>query len=136
MLRRWLYHWADLALLKVERDAGMRLQRKIVIGSLVAAWVASLFAPLDLLCQLTLAVAAALPSVITLSILARRDDFRASSRFLQSLVCVLVCLVSVLLVSLYVTLTRITCLSQSQHSLQSQETALVVQAEYLDRSLP
>lgn len=81
------------------KDYAMR--DKIIISTVASFCIISFLSPPDAVSQLILGSAGAFLCAVTLLILARCDFMKSSSRYLQALVCVLVCMVSVLLVFLY-----------------------------------
>jgi len=80
------------------KDYGMR--DKIIISTVASFCIISFLSPPDAVTQLTLGYAGAFLCAVTLLILARCNFMKSSSKYLQTLVCVLVCMVSVSLVYL------------------------------------
>lgn len=81
------------------KDYAMR--DKIIISTVASFCIISFLSPPDVITQLTQGYAGAFLCAVTLLILARRDFMKSSSNCLQALVCVLVCMISVLLVNLH-----------------------------------
>lgn len=81
------------------KDYGMR--DKIIISTVASFYIISFLSPPDPVTQITFGFAGVFLCAVTLLILARSDFMKSSSKYLQALVCVLVCIVSVLLVFLY-----------------------------------
>ena len=87
------------------KDYGMR--DKIIISTVVSFYIISFLSPPDVISQLTLGYAGAFLCAVTLLILARSDFMKTSPRYLQALICVLVCMASVLLVNFHLFLNAI-----------------------------
>jgi len=80
------------------KDYGMR--DKIIISTVASFCIIFFLSPPDFASQLTLGFAGAFLCAVTLLILTRCNFVKSSSKYLQTLVCVLVCMVSVSLVYL------------------------------------
>jgi O-antigen ligase len=84
------------------------MSKKIAIATAVAFFIGSLFAPPDVASQLTLGIMAAFVCAGPLLILARVAFVRAASPPMHTLVCVLVCIVSVLSMFSFLLVLRVT----------------------------
>lgn len=78
------------------------MKKKIIISTIVAYCICYLLGPPDRVSQLVYGLAAALLCAVPLLILARCRFVKTSSKSVHTLVCVLVCMISVLSVACYV----------------------------------
>jgi len=78
------------------------MKKKIVISTIVAYCMCCLLGPPDRVSQLFYGLLAALLCAVPLLILARCGFVKASSTSVHTLLCVLVCMVSVLSVACYI----------------------------------
>ncbi len=84
------------------------MRKKIVIAAVIAFVVGALLGPPDAVSQLIFGVMAGVLCGVSLLILARFAFVRSTSGPMQTLVCVLVCMVSVLAVFCYMLVLRVT----------------------------
>jgi len=77
------------------------MKRKIMVSVAVCFFVGGSLAPPDMICQIALGIAAAVLCGVTLLALARRPFVKSSPSAMHTLVCVLVCTISVLSVACY-----------------------------------
>lgn len=96
------------------------MSKKIIIATAVAFVIGSLFAPPDLISQLTSGVMTAFVCAVPLLILARLAFVKAASGPMNTLVCALVCIISVLSIFSYLLVWRVT---HDRERLQAPPTA-------------
>lgn len=75
-----------------------RMNIKIIISAVIVYLVGSFFAPFDPLSSLVYGIESVFLCCVTLLILSRRKFVKSSSSSMHTLVCVLICIISVLLV--------------------------------------
>ena len=78
------------------------MKKKIIISTIVAHCICYFLGPPDMISQLVNGLTAALICAVPLQILARCGFVKASSRSVHTLLCVLVCMISVLSVACYI----------------------------------
>jgi hypothetical protein len=106
------------------------MMRKIVISTAVAFLISgALLGPPDAVSQIMLGIEGALLCAIPLVILGRRDFVRSSSSQIQTLVCVLVCTISVLTVTCHMGWRRIGDLHEQATMRETQESEVVQAGE-------
>lgn len=96
------------------------LSRKIFIAAVVAYAIGLLFSPPDMISQMTSGVMTAMLCLIPLLILARRTFFKNASKPMHTLVCILICMVSVLSMFCHMLVVKI-----AHDAKRSQDTAVV-----------
>lgn len=96
------------------------MKTKIVISTIVPFPIAFLLAPPDLMAEIMLGVTASLLCAIPLLILARCSFVKSSSNSIHTLVCILVCLVSILCLMSYVWHARANLLRQKLATVSEQ----------------
>lgn len=96
------------------------MRKKIIIATAVAFVIGNLLGPPDLISQLTFGAMAALLCVVPLLVLARLAFVKAASRPMHTLVCALVCIISVLSMFSYLLVLKAT---RDHERLQAPPTA-------------
>ena len=75
------------------------MKKKVLISTIVAFCIGYLLGPPDMISELVYGLIAALLCAVPLLIFARCGFVKASSRSVQTLICILVCVISVLSVA-------------------------------------
>lgn len=102
------------------------MRRKIIISVAVAFVVGGLAGPPDMISQAILALGAALLCGVPLLILTRLDSVRSSPRLIHTLLCVLICLLSLSVIACYLLGLRVSSLQERMYDL---ETAPIVETQ-------
>lgn len=84
------------------------MKMKIIISTIVAYFISSWLSPQDVVTALIFGVGSALLCCVPLLILARRKFVKSSPNSMHTLVCILVCMVSILSVQIWLLFNRIT----------------------------